>query len=103
MNQVISAEHRRWAAQIREWMAIYNQVEDLINIGAYVRGANTKVDQAVAMIDRINSFLRQEIQESPDFAEAAQTLQAICQTGEAFLASLGQAGRSPGRQPQTRQ
>ena len=104
MMQVVSPEHRKWSAQIREWIAIYNQVEDLINIGAYVRGANTKVDQAVAMIDRIQGFLRQEITDSTGFDEASATLHAICQTGEAFLASQAQGGtrQQPGRSTNTR-
>ncbi|HTL12730.1 MAG TPA: FliI/YscN family ATPase, partial [Bdellovibrionota bacterium] len=38
MNSVIRPEHRDWAGRIREWMATHAQAEDLINIGAYVRG-----------------------------------------------------------------
>src|SRR5262249_22956298 len=56
MRAVISPEHRQWAGRVREWMALYAQAEDLINIGAYVRGSNPKIDQAIAVIDRINAF-----------------------------------------------
>lgn len=87
MNQVISTEHRKWAAQVREWLALYAQIEDLINIGAYVRGANPRVDVAVAMIDRINGFLRQDIAESMTFEETMRALQSIFLAGEAFFAS----------------
>lgn len=87
MNQVISPEHKKWAAQLREWLAVYNQVEDLINIGAYVRGTNPKVDQAVAVIERINGFLKQDVQEKVNYQEAIAQLQGIVGFGEAFLAA----------------
>ena len=37
MRSVISPEHRDWAGRIREWMATYAQVEDLLNLGEYQR------------------------------------------------------------------
>ncbi|MCM2277265.1 MAG: FliI/YscN family ATPase [Oligoflexia bacterium] len=94
MNAVISREHRQWAGQIREWLALYAQAEDLINIGAYVKGANPKVDQAVAVIDRINALLRQDIEEKSTYAETAALMHGIVRSAEAFLQSA-QAGSGP--------
>ncbi|MDR3606757.1 MAG: FliI/YscN family ATPase [Oligoflexia bacterium] len=92
MRAVIDSEQARWAGQIREWMALYAQAEDLINIGAYVRGANPKIDQAVAVIDRINAFLRQGVDERCNYSEAVAMMHAISRSGEAFLASQGNQG-----------
>ncbi len=88
MRSVISKEQYQWAGQVREWMASYAQAEDLINIGAYVRGTNPKIDQAVAVNDKIMLFLRQGIDEKSSFADTMAQLQAIIRSGEAFLQSI---------------
>ncbi|MEZ5359447.1 MAG: FliI/YscN family ATPase [Candidatus Zixiibacteriota bacterium] len=72
MLQVISPEHREAAGKIKEIMATYREAEDLINIGAYVKGSSKKIDHAIACIDNINEFLKQGIHEhsNPDEAIA---------------------------------
>lgn len=87
MRAVTGKDHQGWAGQMREWMALYNQAEDLINIGAYVRGTNGKIDQAVACIERINIFLRQAIDEKTNFADTVAVMHGITRFGEAFLAN----------------
>jgi flagellum-specific ATP synthase len=101
MRSVITREHVSWAAQIREWMALHAQAEDLINIGAYVKGANPKLDQAVAVIDRINAFLRQDVTERASFSEVTGIMHSIVRSAEAFSASMqsGQPGGQGGSQP----
>jgi flagellum-specific ATP synthase len=91
MNFVINDEHKKWAMQIREWISLYAEVEDLINIGAYVRGANQKVDQAVFVNERVNKFLKQEISESLNYDQTLAEMQGIYLAGQAFLASMNAA------------
>jgi flagellum-specific ATP synthase len=88
MRSVSTPEHVAWAGQLREWMAVYNQAEDLINIGAYVRGTSPKIDQAVHVHDKIETFLRQGITERGSRTETLAEMHAIVQSGEAFLASV---------------
>ncbi len=83
MSSVISAEHRGWAAQVREWMALYRQVEDLINLGAYSRGSNPKIDTAIAVHDRINSLLRQQVDEKGGIDETLALLHSIIRAAQA--------------------
>jgi flagellar biosynthesis/type III secretory pathway ATPase len=87
MRAVSTPEHMAWAGKVREWMATYAQAEDLINIGAYVKGASPKIDQAIHVHDRIEAFLRQGIEERGSHADTLAALQAIFRSGEAFLAS----------------
>ncbi len=82
MPSVTTKEHREWAAKIREWMAVYKQAEDLINIGAYSKGANAKIDQAISVIERINSFLRQKTDDSTSFDDSVALLHSIARAGE---------------------
>jgi flagellum-specific ATP synthase len=95
MRAVTQPDEREWAAKIREWMALYAQAEDLINIGAYTRGANPKIDEAIAVIDRINSFLRQGIDEKSDWGATRGLMHSIIRAAEASAQAnaSGRAGR----------
>ena len=84
MNAVTSENHQSWAGQIKEWLAIYKQAEDLINIGAYVKGSSARIDQAVSVYDRIISFLRQKTDETTNFADSEGLLYSMVRSGEAF-------------------
>jgi FliI/YscN family ATPase len=84
MGAIASDEHKQWAGQVKEWMAVYKQAEDIINIGAYAKGSNPKIDQAIAVHDRIQNYLRQRVGESADFAECLGLIHGIVRSGEAF-------------------
>lgn len=77
MNAVASPEHLKMAQKFRENLAIYKEAEDLINIGAYKTGSNPRIDKAVALIDSINAFLRQRIDEKADMTATLRELQSI--------------------------
>ena len=61
MNEVVSKDHLKAAQNMRSLMAVYKDAEDLIHIGAYVKGSSKKIDEAIEKIDRINEFLCQDI------------------------------------------
>jgi flagellum-specific ATP synthase len=63
MPEVISREHLRAAIQVKEMMAAYQEMEDLINIGAYQSGTNPRVDRAISLIESIRGFLKQDVDE----------------------------------------
>ena len=58
--QVSPPEQWQAAQRIREALAAYQQAEDLINLGAYVSGANPKLDAILRARPRLLEFLRQE-------------------------------------------
>ena len=87
MPAVTSEEHRQWAGQIKEWMAVYKQAEDIINIGAYAKGSNPKIDQAIAVIDRIQGYLRQRVDDPSKYGDCLGLLHGIYRSGEAFAQS----------------
>ena len=87
MNSVIDQQHYSWSGKLREWMATYAQAEDLINIGAYVRGTNPKIDQAIHVHDKIDAFLRQGIHDNGSLQETLAQMHAIERSAEAFLSS----------------
>lgn len=77
LSSVASPEHIKLAQKLRETLAVYKDAEDLINIGAYKAGANPKIDRAVKVIDSVNDFLRQKIDDPTNFTATVRMLQQI--------------------------
>ncbi len=81
MPDVVTPEHRSLAGEVKKVMAIYRDAEDLINIGAYVKGSNEKIDFAISVIDSINSFLTQDTELKIDFDETYEILGRVLDGG----------------------
>jgi flagellum-specific ATP synthase len=77
MVDVIDQDHSELASQVKETMVTYREAEDLINVGAYQRGNNPRIDLAIDRIDGIGSFLRQNVAEHSTFEESVAGLQEI--------------------------
>jgi flagellum-specific ATP synthase len=77
MLDVVTPEHEKAAGEIKELLATYREAEDLINIGAYVKGSSEKIDHAIECIDRINQFLKQGIYDKCDPDEAIAALSTL--------------------------
>ncbi|MCX5854684.1 MAG: flagellar protein export ATPase FliI [Deltaproteobacteria bacterium] len=80
MIDIIDEGHRQMVGKIVNILASYRKAEDLINIGAYVHGSNPEIDYAIAMIDRINRFLKQDINEKIDFQQTKLQMQTLFET-----------------------
>lgn len=76
-GEVTAKEHRIAAGRLRELLAEHARHEDLISIGAYQKGTNPKVDEAIARHDPIIRYLRQEREEVVTFAEAVSQIEAL--------------------------
>lgn len=74
MIDIVSKEQKSKAGELLNIVATYKKAEDLINIGAYVQGSNPGIDYAIKMIDKVNTFLRQNIGEKVDFKSAETQL-----------------------------
>ena len=77
MSAVVPKEHMEANRKLRALMAVYKEAEDLIHIGAYVKGSSPKIDEAVQKIDAINDFLCQGVLEVQSFEETIQRLEGI--------------------------
>src|SRR3989454_10722742 len=74
MPHLVTPEMKNAAYEVRDLMATYKKSEDLINIGAYKRGSNPRIDTAVDRVDPINGFLRQRPEESAPLPITQQQL-----------------------------
>ena len=77
MSEVADPEHQKAAAALRRLMAAYRDVEDLVHIGAYVRGSNPLADRAVDARESIDRFLQQGVFERARFDETVEALRAL--------------------------
>lgn len=73
-SEVTEKPHQAAAGRVRELLAAYERAEDLINIGAYQKGSNPRVDEALARHEEMIGFLRQGRDEVVTYAEAVEGL-----------------------------
>lgn len=77
LNDITSTEHRRAISHILELIATFKEAEDLINIGAYVKGSNPKIDLAIQKMPEILRFLKQQVDETTPFEEVVNWLKKL--------------------------
>jgi flagellum-specific ATP synthase len=77
MRSVASSEHVKLAQKLREVLATYREAEDLINIGAYKAGSNPRIDKAVKLIDGVNAFLKQQVDDPTNFTQCIRQMQGL--------------------------
>jgi FliI/YscN family ATPase len=77
MPDVTDVAHRRRAAEVREWLSTLRDTEDLVSVGAYVRGTTPRIDQALERRDRIVQFLCQPADRLVGFQDSVDALQAL--------------------------
>ncbi len=81
MPMVVSEQHIDYARITKQNYSLYHQNKDLISIGAYVAGADPKVDKAIQFYPVIEAFCQQTMKESHPYDES---LVALTQLGEAL-------------------
>jgi flagellum-specific ATP synthase len=80
MSDIVDREHYYRALRFNELIATFNEAEDLINIGAYVKGSNPQIDHALAKISALRKFLKQDVFEKAVYSETIERLQSIIET-----------------------
>ncbi len=77
MVEIVSEEHREVSSRLRNLLGLYQKNADLISIGAYKRGTNAALDEAVGKINKINAFLQQSIDESFTYDDTLKLMEEI--------------------------
>ena len=91
-RDLLPAERIHLTATAREHLAVYRRNQDLINIGAYPAGSNPAIDQAIALHDPLNRFLRQGV---TDGFNVEQSWELLAKT----LAAPAPPGKTPVPKP----
>lgn len=64
---VCDREHLSAAGQLRAMLALLQEKEDIVRIGAYTPGADPMLDRALSLKPQISSFLKQSADEKSDY------------------------------------
>jgi flagellum-specific ATP synthase len=74
MPDIIDSDQWERARAFNEILSTYKEAEDLINIGAYVKGSNPQIDHALKKIGYLRQFLKQDIYEETIYSETIERL-----------------------------
>ena len=74
MQSIVNEQHAAAAIKLKQVLSKYQQNIDLINIGAYQAGNDSALDEAINLIESINTFLRQGVNEKHDYNECVNNL-----------------------------
>jgi flagellum-specific ATP synthase len=77
MNSLISAQEFDLVRRFKSLYSRYQRSRDLINVGAYVRGSDPQLDEAIVLYPHLEAFLRQSVNERVDVARSRQELSAL--------------------------
>ncbi len=81
MTAVAAPEHYQLARQFKHYYSLYEQNQDLFNVGAYQPGSNPELDRAVQLRDLLIAFMRQDPWQPVASAQAIEGLAALFQRG----------------------
>ena len=77
LPNIVDKEHLQLIGKVREVLAHYKKNELLIRIGEYKPGSDKGADFAIKYIDKVNRFLKQQVDEKSSFEETLQQLRAL--------------------------
>jgi flagellum-specific ATP synthase len=80
MSQVSSPEQRVAARQFKEFHGTYEKIKELIPMGGYTAGMDSKTDRSVQLAPRLERFLRQDVGEGADLDECVMQRQRLVQS-----------------------
>lgn len=77
MPKLVTTKEKAVSMKARELLATYREAEDLVNIGAYVKGSNPKIDEAIKKNPGLESFLIQGMEETGSRKKLWESLEQI--------------------------
>ena len=81
ITQLVPREQYQGQSDVRNMMAKFREVQDMLMLGAYVRGSNQEYDRAIAMNPQIKEFCAQRIDEKVTYEDAVKTMMYLSGRG----------------------
>jgi len=78
MDDIVDEKHNFYAKKMKSILAVYEEMRDMVSLGAYTKGTNPELDNAIELIDTINTFLKQDRNEYSKFDMTKELLGKIC-------------------------
>ena len=82
MPHIVSEDHLYGAMRVKQLYSKFQQNQDLISVGAYARGSDPDLDQAIIQMPEIRSFLQQSLTESFTIDQSLQALVTAMTKGQ---------------------
>ncbi len=95
MPDVVDEAHTRAAQRVRRLMAVWEEIEDLVNIGAYAPGTNPEFDLTIRMRPAIENFLKQGMDTNVDYDAARSALLALAEEADKTAAAIEKQSGGP--------
>ncbi len=92
MPMITDKEQQAQAAAIKEMVSEYYENEEIINLGAYVHGANPVLDKAIKVMRPLNQFLRQAVEDYVPFETVMEQLAVLSKFAEEEPSRMRRAG-----------
>jgi flagellum-specific ATP synthase len=83
MPAVVAVAQQKLAQRFRQVYSAYSQQRDLITIGAYQKGSDPRVDEAIALWPALSAFLQQEVSQAIDLDTAVHALARVLASDDA--------------------
>ena len=77
LTNIVDRQHVELIGKIREVLANYKKIELLIRIGEYKPGSDKNADFALKYIDKVNRFLKQQVNDKAPFEETVRMLKSL--------------------------
>ena len=77
MSETASREQLLWAQEMRKILAVYQENEELIRLGAYKKGSDALVDLSIQFKPQIDAFLQQDREDKTSFEEMKKLMQLL--------------------------
>jgi ATP synthase in type III secretion protein N len=77
MNNIVDEHHKRISSRARRIIAKYKEMELLVKVGEYKKGTDAEADEAIAKINDVKQFLRQDVNEASNFKQTLDALDRI--------------------------
>ncbi len=80
MPSIVDDKTLESATLLRDLMATYASVKDMISVGAYKTGTDPKIDRAIKFHDDIEKFLKQSVDEEAEFENTIKNIQSLAES-----------------------
>src|SRR5690606_36057714 len=88
-TQLQGPREKEIARKARKMISLYSNMEELVRIGAYVKGADAEVDEAVRLWPQIEAFLQQDVHEVTTPDDAMAMLEALLASPQSVAPNTG--------------
>jgi flagellum-specific ATP synthase len=93
-TDVTTAEHVASRRQVVQMVSAFEEIRELLQIGAYARGSSPESDAAIDIQGRVNELLRQDSDEIADYEASSAMLQAVAAEARQLLNRPSASGPS---------